>query len=55
VAGDRAQPAVLAAAVGPPQLPEVISLAGRYGLQFGQPGWLPGLIARYHLTPPPGL
>jgi quercetin dioxygenase-like cupin family protein len=48
------EPAGLSAA-GPPQLPEVISLAGRYGLQFGQPGWLPGLIARYHLTPPPGL
>jgi hypothetical protein len=41
-------------AAGPPQLPEVIALADRYGLQFGQPDWLPDLIARYHLTPPPG-
>ena len=41
-------------AAGPPQLPEVIALADRYGLQGGQPDWLPDLIARYHLTPPPG-
>ena len=41
-------------AAGPPQLPEFIALAGRYGLQGGQPDWLPDLIARYHLTPPPG-
>ena len=41
-------------AAGPPQLPEITALAGRYGLQFGQPDWLPELIARYHLTPPPG-
>jgi quercetin dioxygenase-like cupin family protein len=39
---------------GPPQPPDVLALAGRYGLQFGQPGWLPELISRYHLTPPPG-
>ena len=39
---------------GPPQLPDVMALAGRYGLQFGQPDWLPELITRYHLTPPPG-
>jgi hypothetical protein len=42
------------AAAGPPQLPEVMALADRYGLQFGQPDWLPGLIARYNLNPPPG-
>jgi quercetin dioxygenase-like cupin family protein len=41
-------------AAGPPQLPEVMALADRYGLQFGQPDWMPELIARYHLTPPPG-
>jgi quercetin dioxygenase-like cupin family protein len=41
-------------AAGPPQLPEIMALADRYGLQFGQPDWLPELIARYHLTPPPG-
>src|SRR6478752_5597921 len=41
-------------AAGPPQLPEIMALADRYGLQFGQPAWLPELIARYHLNPPPG-
>ena len=41
-------------AAGPPQPPEFMALAERYGLQGGQPDWLPGLIARYHLTPPPG-
>ena len=41
-------------AAGPPQLPDVTALADRYGLQFGQPDWLPDLIARYGLTPPPG-
>jgi quercetin dioxygenase-like cupin family protein len=28
-------------------------LAARYGLPFGDPDWLPGVIARYGLTPPP--
>jgi quercetin dioxygenase-like cupin family protein len=41
-------------AVGPPQPPDVAALASRYGLRFGQPDWLPELISRYHLTPPPG-
>src|ERR1700736_1624979 len=36
-------------AAGPPQFPEVMALADRYGLQLGQPDWLPELIARYHL------
>ena len=40
-------------AAGPPQLPEVMALTERYGLQGGQPDWLPDLIARYHLAPPP--
>jgi hypothetical protein len=31
-----------------------MALADRYGLRFGRPDWLPDLIARYHLTPPPG-
>ncbi|HUL27244.1 MAG TPA: hypothetical protein VLW44_15925 [Streptosporangiaceae bacterium] len=39
---------------GPPQPPDVMALAGRYGLEFGQPDWLPELISRYHLTLPPG-
>src|SRR4051794_30651795 len=29
-------------------------LAERYGLEFGNPAWLPDVIARYGLTPPPG-
>jgi len=37
---------------GPPQVPDIMALADRYGLQLGQPDWLPGLIARYNLTPP---
>jgi hypothetical protein len=41
-------------AAGPPPLPEVMALADGYGLRFGQPDWLPELIARYRLTPPPG-
>jgi quercetin dioxygenase-like cupin family protein len=41
-------------AAGPPQFPDVLALADRYGLQFGQPDWLPGLISWYGLTPPPG-
>src|SRR5579859_708841 len=39
---------------GPPAGPDLAALADRYGLQFGQPDWLPELIARYGLTPPPG-
>jgi len=42
------------AAGGPPPPADVRDLADRYGLQLGQPDWLPGLISRYHLTPPPG-
>ena len=41
-------------AVGPPQPADFMALAERYGLQGGQPDWLPDLIARHHLTPPPG-
>jgi uncharacterized cupin superfamily protein len=41
-------------ASGPPQFPDVAALAERYGLQFGRPEWLPDLISRYDLTPPPG-
>jgi quercetin dioxygenase-like cupin family protein len=39
-------------AEGPPEVHDVMALADRYGLQLGQPDWLPGLIARYNLTPP---
>lgn len=30
-------------------------LSGEYGLPFAQPDWLPDVIARYNLTPPPGM
>jgi quercetin dioxygenase-like cupin family protein len=39
--------------VSQPEINEIADLAGRYGLQFGQPEWLPDVIARYNLTPPP--
>jgi quercetin dioxygenase-like cupin family protein len=41
---------LLAAAA--PEAGQVPALAERYGLQFGEPDWLPSLIARYNLTPP---
>lgn len=41
-------------ATGPPDMEAVGELAGRYGLPFAQPDWLPDVIARYNLTPPPG-
>lgn len=37
---------------GPPDAGQVPALAGRYGLQFGQPEWLPGIISRFGLTAP---
>ena len=30
-----------------------LALADRYGLEFGAPAWLPDVIERYDLTPPP--
>ncbi|MGI8870803.1 MAG: cupin domain-containing protein [Mycobacteriales bacterium] len=36
----------------PSDLAEIPALAERYGLQFGEPEWLPDLISRYGLTPP---
>jgi len=38
---------------GPPYPEEGADLAERYGLQMGDPPWLPDLIDRYGLTPPP--
>lgn len=38
---------------GPVDLAEVARLAERYQLPFAQPDWLPDIIARYNLTPPP--
>ena len=33
---------------------EVAALGERYALPFARPAWLPDVIARYGLTPPPG-
>src|SRR5690349_17799491 len=42
-------------AAGPPPTPETVpNLAAQYGLQLGRPDWLPDVIERYRLTPPPG-
>jgi hypothetical protein len=38
-------------AAGPPEDCQIADIAGRYGLQFGQPDWLPDLASRYGLTP----
>lgn len=39
-------------AAGPPAEGAIPALADRYGLQFGEPDWLPDVISRYGLTPP---
>ena len=39
-------------ATGPAAAERVPALAERYGLQFGEPEWLPDVISRYGLTPP---
>lgn len=39
---------------GPPAFDVIAQLAASYGLQFGHAEWLPDVIARYGLTPPPG-
>jgi hypothetical protein len=38
---------------GPPDPDRLTPLAVRYGVQFGQPDWLPDVVARYNLTQPP--
>ena len=38
---------------GPPQPERFAILAADYGLEFHEAPWLPDLIARYDLTPPP--
>lgn len=38
---------------GPPRGEDVLALAEKYGLEFGEPDWLPDVIERYGLTPPP--
>jgi len=40
---------------GPPTMEAVSSLSAAYGLDGGEAEWLPGVIARYGLTPPPGM
>ena len=37
---------------GPPDMVEVAALAANYGLERGEPAWLPDVIASYRLTPP---
>ncbi len=39
---------------GPPDFADIAALAARYELPFSRPDWLPGVIARYGLVPPPG-
>jgi quercetin dioxygenase-like cupin family protein len=38
----------------PPSADAIPALVAKYGLEFGQPEWLPDVIARFGLTPPPG-
>ncbi|MFF5494258.1 cupin domain-containing protein [Streptomyces aquilus] len=41
---------------GPPPTDDAVAvLAAKYGLEFGRPAWLPDVIARFNLTPPPGV
>ena len=40
--------------LGPPGPGVVAELGARYQLPFAKPDWLPDVIARYNLTPPPG-
>ncbi len=42
------------AAAGPPTPDAMAELAAAYGLEFGRPVWLPDVITRFHLNPPPG-
>lgn len=39
-------------AAGPPEPGQVPALAQHYGLQFGEPDWLPDVISRFGLTAP---
>jgi quercetin dioxygenase-like cupin family protein len=38
---------------GPPPFQTLATLASSYGLEFGQPDWLPELMRRYNLHLPP--
>jgi hypothetical protein len=37
---------------GAPPFEAIATLAEGYGLRFGEPPWLPDLVARYNLIPP---
>jgi hypothetical protein len=39
---------------GPPDPAKIAELSARYQLPFVQPAWLPDVVVRYGLTPPPG-
>ncbi|MDX6319356.1 MAG: hypothetical protein QOD35_2756 [Nocardioidaceae bacterium] len=39
--------------VSEPEVGQIAEIAGRYGLQFGRPDWLPDVISRFNLTPLP--
>lgn len=41
-------------AAGRPSREEIVRLGDKYQLPFAQPAWLPDVIARFGLTPPPG-
>jgi mannose-6-phosphate isomerase-like protein (cupin superfamily) len=41
-------------AAGPPPPDAVAEIAAGYGLEFGEPDWLPDVITRYGLNPLPG-
>jgi hypothetical protein len=36
----------------PPALDTLVALAASYGVEFGDPPWLPDVITRYQLNPP---
>ena len=40
---------------GPPPAGAIAELSDRFGLPFSRPDWLADVIARYDLTPPPGV
>ena len=45
--------AEILAARGPPDVSGALALAEKYGLQYGEPDWLPDVISRYGLTSRP--
>jgi quercetin dioxygenase-like cupin family protein len=42
----------LTAAGPPPAFDQIAALAASYGVEFGDPPWLPDIITRYQLNPP---